>query len=56
VGIPADTVVVAHCAGPHGNGADKAALRLAGMGRPVKKMIGGIVGWLDEGFPPESGS
>lgn len=47
---PADTVFVVYCNGPHCNGADKAALRLAQLGHPVKKMIGGITGWLDEGF------
>jgi len=47
---PADTVFVVYCNGPHCNGADKAALRLAHLGRPVKKMIGGVTGWLDEGF------
>lgn len=41
---------VVYCSGPHCNGADRAALRLARLGRPVKKMIGGITGWLDEGF------
>lgn len=41
---------VAYCAGPHCNGADKAALRVAQLGHPVKKMIGGVTGWLDEGF------
>ena len=46
----AGTVFVVYCAGPHCNGADKAALRLAELGRPVKKMIGGIEGWKDEGF------
>ncbi len=46
----ADTVFVVYCAGPHCNGADRAALRLANLGRPVKKMIGGVTGWLDEGF------
>ncbi|MEX2654605.1 MAG: rhodanese-like domain-containing protein [Acidimicrobiia bacterium] len=49
-GYPAGTVFVVHCAGPHCNGADKAALRLARLGRPVKKMIGGVEGWKDEGF------
>jgi rhodanese-related sulfurtransferase len=44
------TVFVVYCAGPHCNGADRAALRLARLGRPVKKMVGGIQGWLDEGF------
>ena len=47
---PADTLFVVYCAGPHCNGADKAALNLAKLGRPVKKMIGGVTGWLDEGF------
>ncbi|MEM9132617.1 MAG: rhodanese-like domain-containing protein [Actinomycetota bacterium] len=45
-----DTTFVVYCAGPHCNGADKAALRIARLGRPVKKMIGGVTGWLDEGF------
>lgn len=47
---PADTVFVTYCAGPHCNAADKAGARLAGLGRPVKKMIGGVEGWIDEGF------
>ncbi|AYY15461.1 rhodanese-like domain-containing protein [Actinobacteria bacterium YIM 96077] len=47
---PMGTLFVVYCAGPHCNGADKAAVRLARLGRPVKKMIGGATGWLDEGF------
>ncbi len=47
---PPETLFVTYCAGPHCNGADKAAVRLARLGRPVKKMIGGITGWIDEGF------
>ena len=47
---PADTLFVVYCAGPHCNGADRAAVRLAALGRPVKLMIGGITGWQDEGF------
>ena len=47
---PAETIFVAYCDGPHCNGADKASARLAALGRPVKKMIGGIEGWKDEGF------
>jgi rhodanese-related sulfurtransferase len=43
-------VFVVYCAGPHCNGANKAAVRLAGLGLPVKMMIGGVKGWLDEGF------
>jgi len=45
-----DTLFVVYCAGPHCNGTEKAAIRLAKLGRPVKKMIGGVTGWLDEGF------
>ncbi|NTE85733.1 rhodanese-like domain-containing protein [Agrobacterium rubi] len=47
---PDDTLFVVYCAGPHCNGADQAALKLARLGRPVKIMIGGITGWEDEGF------
>jgi rhodanese-related sulfurtransferase len=50
---PADTLFVVYCAGPHCNGADKAAMRLAALDRPVKKMIGGVEGWKDEGFELE---
>ncbi len=53
---PASTVFVVYCAGPHCNGADRAALRLAQLGRPVKVMVGGHTGWLDEGFLVESGA
>ncbi|RKP45928.1 rhodanese-like domain-containing protein [Trinickia fusca] len=45
-----ETVFVTYCAGPHCNGATRGAIRLAKLGRPVKVMIGGITGWLDEGF------
>jgi rhodanese-related sulfurtransferase len=51
VHYPDDVLFVVYCGGPHCNGADKAAVRLASLGRPVKKMIGGIEGWKDEGFP-----
>lgn len=47
---PMDTLFVVYCAGPHCNGAHRAAERLARLGRPVKLMIGGVTGWLDEGF------
>ncbi|AZD35043.1 putative rhodanese-related sulfurtransferase [Pseudomonas chlororaphis subsp. aurantiaca] len=49
-GYPRDTLFVVYCAGPHCNGANKAAVRLAALGYPVKEMIGGVTGWLDEGF------
>jgi rhodanese-related sulfurtransferase len=51
---PVDTMFVVYCSGPHCNGADRAALRLARLGRPVKKMIGGIEGWKDEGLGLEA--
>ena len=44
------SVFVVYCAGPHCNGANKAAVKLAALGYPVKEMIGGVTGWLDEGF------
>jgi rhodanese-related sulfurtransferase len=47
---PQATTFVVYCAGPHCNGANKAAVRLAELSRPVKMMIGGVTGWLDEGF------
>jgi len=50
---PDGTLFVVYCAGPHCNGAARAAVRLAKLGRPVKVMPGGITGWLDEGFALE---
>jgi len=47
---PADTLFVVYCSGTHCNGADRGALRLARLGRPVKKMLGGIAGWTYEGY------
>ena len=47
-------LLVVYCAGPHCNGANKAAVRLARLGFPVKEMIGGVTGWQDEGFPLEA--
>ena len=52
---PADTLFVVYCAGPHCNGADKAALRLSRLGLSVKLMIGGMTGWADERFTFEQG-
>jgi rhodanese-related sulfurtransferase len=48
---PPETLFVVYCAGPHCNGAARAAVRLSALGRPVKIMTGGITGWRDEGFP-----
>lgn len=50
---PKDTLFVTYCDGPHCNGATKGAIRIAKLGRPVKIMIGGTTGWVDEGFELE---
>lgn len=47
---PNDTLFIVYCAGPHCNATEKSAIKLAKLGRPVKKMIGGVTGWIDEGF------
>lgn len=49
-GYGKSTLFVVYCAGPHCNGANKAAVKLAALGYPVKEMIGGVTGWLDEGL------
>lgn len=51
----AETLFVVYCAGPHCNGAARAAVRLARLGRPVKTMPGGVTGWIDEGFALRTG-
>jgi len=55
-GFPADAMFVVYCNGPHCNGADRAALALGRLGRRVKKMIGGIEGWKDDGLGLEAGT
>ena len=47
---PSGQLFVTYCAGPHCNGAARAARKLAALGRPVKLMAGGVTGWIDEGF------
>ena len=51
---PQEALFVVYCAGPHCNGADKGALKLASLGRTVKIMIGGMTGWADEKFAVET--
>jgi rhodanese-related sulfurtransferase len=51
--FPAGAAFVVYCSGPHCNGADKAAVRVARLNRKVKKMLGGIAGWQWEGFELE---
>ncbi len=41
--------LITYCWGPGCNGATKAALELAHLGRPVKEMIGGYEYWQREG-------
>jgi rhodanese-related sulfurtransferase len=53
---PPDTLFVVYCDGDHCNGADRGALRLARLGRPVKKMIGGAAGWRADGFALGTGA
>lgn len=48
---PADTLFVVYCAGPHCNGAHKAALKLSELGFAVKEMLGGWLGWQAEALP-----
>lgn len=47
-------LIVAYCWGPACNGACKAALRLAQLGRPVKEMLGGFEYWKRDGHPVET--
>jgi rhodanese-related sulfurtransferase len=53
---PPQTLFVVYCAGPHCNGAQRAAIRLARLGRPVKIMLGGMSGWREENFPIARGA
>jgi rhodanese-related sulfurtransferase len=53
---PEETLFVVYCAGPHCNGADQAALKLARLGLRSKVMIGGITGWADEGLAFATGA
>lgn len=46
-----DPLYVVYCAGPHCNGTDRAAAKLGRLGFHLKVMIGGMTGWVDEGFP-----
>ncbi|MCP9952145.1 rhodanese-like domain-containing protein [Actinomadura madurae] len=53
--VPEDATVVVYCWGPGCNGAQKAALEFAELGRPVKEMLGGFEYWAREGLPVETG-
>jgi len=55
-GYAADTLFVTYCGGPHCNGSTRGAIAFATLGYRVKEMIGGVTGWLDEGFELEAGA
>ena len=50
---PPGTLFVVYCDGVHCNGATRGAIRMAALGRPVKKMVGGLHGWELDGFALE---
>jgi rhodanese-related sulfurtransferase len=52
--IPPGVTAVTYCWGPGCNGATRAALELARLGRPVKELIGGFEYWVREGFGYDS--
>ncbi|MEY9836129.1 rhodanese-like domain-containing protein [Streptacidiphilus sp. EB103A] len=52
--IAPGSTVVTYCWGPGCNGATRAALAFAGLGHPVKEMLGGFEYWVREGFPFDS--
>jgi rhodanese-related sulfurtransferase len=54
--FPPGSLFVVYCDGVQCNGADRAAIQLAKLGRPVKKMVGGVAGWLADGFTLETGA
>jgi rhodanese-related sulfurtransferase len=47
--------IVTYCDGIHCNASTKAAMRLADLGFLVKEMIGGLDGWVRDGFAVETG-
>jgi len=54
-GLSRDVPVVVYCDGIHCNGSTKAAVRLSALGFLVKEMIGGLDGWIRDGFAVEKG-
>ncbi|GAA4902871.1 rhodanese-related sulfurtransferase [Stackebrandtia albiflava] len=52
--LPAGTPVVVYCWGPGCNGATRAAVEFARLGRPVREMLGGFEYWVREGFAVET--
>jgi rhodanese-related sulfurtransferase len=56
LGVPEDHLLVTYCAGAHCNASTRGAIRAAELGRAVKEMPGGLLGWRAEGFPVAVGS
>lgn len=52
---PEDTHFVAYCAEQHRNSGKNAEVRLARLVRPVRGVIGGLVGWIEESFALANG-
>jgi rhodanese-related sulfurtransferase len=50
--LPAGEIIT-YCWGPACNGATKAALELARLGRPVREMLGGYEYWVRDGHATE---
>jgi rhodanese-related sulfurtransferase len=51
-----DVAIVTYCDGTHCNASTKAALKLAELGFAVKEMIGGMDGWIRDGWDVEEGA
>ncbi len=51
---PDQTIFVVHCADRHCNEPDRASIRLARLGRAVRKPVAGVTGWSDERVAPAS--
>jgi rhodanese-related sulfurtransferase len=51
-----DVPIVTYCDGTHCNASTKAAAKLAALGFAVKEMVGGLDGWIREGYDVETGS
>ena len=56
LGVAEDDLLVTYCAGPHCNASTRGAIRAAALGRAVKEMPGGLLGWRAEGFPVALGA
>jgi rhodanese-related sulfurtransferase len=48
-----DVVYVCYCESTHCNAATKGAVKLAELGFRVKRLSGGITGWIAAGYPVE---